>query len=556
MSFVQDAPRLGNQFDDDRVLQSYLARVLPPDILADVTPELHAMGGVVAEVLYPLSLADRLAEPRLIHYDAWGNRSDEIQLTRLWQEAEPIAARYGLVATAYQPRHGPLARVHQFALVHLFTPSSDMFSCPLAMTDGAARTLLESGNRALIDRALPRLTSRDPDTFWTSGQWMTELTGGSDVGRSETVARQDEAGIWRLFGRKWLTSAITSQMALTLARPEGNGPGGSGLALFYVETRDEAGRLNGIQVDRLKDKLGTRKLPTAELTLTGAAATPVAGLADGVRNITPMLNVTRLWNSMSAVAYMRRGLALATDYATRRIAFGAPLAQQPLHRETLAALTAEYAGAFHLSFFVAELMGRAENSNADEQDGRLLRVLTPVTKLLTAKQAVAAVSEILECFGGAGYVEDTGLPVLLRDVQVLPIWEGTTNVLALDTLRALRAVDGLEPVLRWQRELAHTIEDPHLVEVARQATAALVHAETWLGAALQAGRPTVEAGARRLAFTIGRAAEVTLLARHAQWSLRHEQDTTARADALRLAQHGIDHIIDPPIDTQQSTIDH
>ncbi len=171
------------------------------------------------------------------------------------------------------------------ALVYLFTPSTDVYSCPLAMTDGAARTLSVSANAALRERALPRLTSRDPRQFWTSGQWMTESTGGSDVGLSETVARQDEQGGWQLYGRKWFTSAATSQMALTLARPEGNPAGGKGLALFYLETRDSQGRLDRILVHRLKDKLGTRKVPTAELTLDGALAQPVMGLNDGVKNI-------------------------------------------------------------------------------------------------------------------------------------------------------------------------------------------------------------------------------------------------------------------------------
>lgn len=128
------------------------------------------------------------------------------------------------------------------------------------MTDGAARTLLESRNSRLIDRAVPHLTSRDPGQFWTSGQWMTESTGGSDVGLSQTSARRDASGVWRLNGKKWFTSAANSQMALTLARPEGNGPGGSGLALFYLETRRADHSLNGIRIERLKDKLGTRKV--------------------------------------------------------------------------------------------------------------------------------------------------------------------------------------------------------------------------------------------------------------------------------------------------------
>ena len=128
---------------------------------------------------------------------------------------------------------------------------------------------------------------------------MTETPGGSD-GETETAARRGEDGRWRLHGRKWFTSAATSQMALTLARPEGNPSGGRGLALFYLETRDGDGRMNGIRIDRLKDKLGTRKLPTAELTLDGTVAVPVRGLDGGGRGIAPMLNVTRTWNAVSA----------------------------------------------------------------------------------------------------------------------------------------------------------------------------------------------------------------------------------------------------------------
>src|SRR5262249_8644710 len=154
-----------------------------------------------------------------------------------------------------------------------------------AMTDGAARTLLASGNAALVDRYVPLLTSRDPDKMWTSGQWMTERTGGSDVSQSETIARLD-GNQWRPYGTKWFTPATTAQMALTLARPEGSGDGSRGLALFLVELRDAGGRLRDIAVNRLKDKLGTRKVPTAELTLAGTPATLVGATSEGVRAIT------------------------------------------------------------------------------------------------------------------------------------------------------------------------------------------------------------------------------------------------------------------------------
>ena len=540
MPFIQQPPELGNQYTADRALRSYLARALPGDMLAEIEPGLKAMGELAGGKLYRFQLADRENEPTLAHWDAWGNRVDRIEVTPLWREAERIAAEEGLVAIAYERRHGLLSRVHQFALVYLFTPSTDIFSCPLAMTDGAARALTASGNRALVDRAVSRLTSRDPREFWTSGQWMTEATGGSDVGLTQTVARQ-ENGRWRLYGRKWFTSAIASQMALTLARPEGNPAGGKGLALFYVETRDAEGRLNGIQVNRLKDKLGTRKVPTAELTLDGAAAELVADTSDGIKRIAPMLNVTRTWNAVSAVALARRGLALARDYAGKRVAFGAPLAEKPLHLDTLAGLEAEFQGALHLTFFTAELMGREEAGKASPEQEKLVRLLTPIAKLVTAKQSVHILSEVIESFGGAGYVEDTGLPMLLRDAQVLPIWEGTTNVLSLDLLRALEAAGGLGVLRREIGILLREVREPDLVKISAVVERAVEQAGAWLEKTRGAD---VEAGARRFAMTLGRAVELALLASHAQWSLTHEKDPRARAAARRFAAHGVTLTVD------------
>jgi len=540
MPFTQSPPKLGNQWDEDLALRSLLARLLPAEVLAEVEPSLREMGRLSAE-LYPEQLADLPNEPRLVQWDAWGNRVDRIELTPLWRTAERIAAEHGVVATAYERAHGPLSRVHQFALAYLFTPSTDIYSCPLAMTDGAARALLDSGNDELIGRAVPHLTSRDPAAFWTSGQWMTETMGGSDVGNSETTARRGDDGLWRLYGRKWFTSAATSQMALTLARPEGNAPGGRGLALFYLETRGEDGRLNGIRIDRLKDKLGTRKLPTAELTLDGTVAVPVRGLEGGVRGIAPMLNVTRTWNAVSATALMRRAVALARAYASRRRAFGATLDRLPLHVDTLAGLQAELEGALHLTFRVVELLGRAEAGELDDGGRALLRILTPIAKLTTARQGVTVASEAVEAFGGAGYVENTGLPTLLRDAQVLSIWEGTTNVLSLDVLRAMQDGGGLDPLVGEVARCASDVRDASLAAPVQAALRAVERAAAWLREARHAGEAEVQAGARRFALTLGRALEATLLAGHAQWAL-DRGDPRPAAAARRLAANGIDLI--------------
>jgi acyl-CoA dehydrogenase len=543
MQFQQAPPTLGNQYEDDSVLRSYLMRSVPADVLREIKPTLVEMGRLAGGDLYQRQLADRLNEPTLTQWDPWGNRIDRIELTPLWRIAERIAAEHGVVATAYEQKHGRFSRVHQCALAYLFTPSTDIYSCPLAMTDGAARTLLGSGNQALIERAVPHLTTRDPKEFWTSGQWMTELTGGSDVGTSETIARPhpDQSQHWLLYGRKWFTSSATSQIALTLARPEGNPSGGRGLALFYLEMRDEQGCLRNISIDRLKDKLGTRKVPTVELTLDGTPAQLVLGTTDGVRNITPVLNITRLWNGISAVSLMRRSIALALDYAHKRTAFGALLSEKPLHMDTLAGLQAETEAAFHLAFLVAELTGRAETNEIDEEQSLLLRLLTPLMKLTTGKQVVAVVSESLEAFGGAGYVEDTGLPMLLRDAQVLPIWEGTTNVLSLDAVRALGGDDRAFNALKAEvTRCLVSVHDNRLAEPARIVHSALGHAESWLAEARKAGAPVLEAGARRFALTLGRATELALLCRHAQWSKENEGDVRATGAARRFGASGID----------------
>ncbi len=538
--FQQQPPNLVNQYADDRVLRSFLHRVLPAAVLAQVAPELMTMGDRAGGELYRLQLADRRNEPTLTQWNAWGERVDEIELSPLWRRAAHLAAEYGLVALPYEQTYGPTSRLIQFALAYLFHPSTDVYTCPLAMSDGAARTLLRAGDPALIERALPRLTSRDPARCWTSGQWMTELSGGSDVGRSETIARPAPDGSWRLYGRKWFSSATTGQIAL--ARPDGGAPGARGLTLFYVELRDADGRLQGIQVNRLKDKLGTRKVPTAELHLEGAPARLVGALAGGVRAIVPMLQVTRIWNSVMAAATMRRGIALARDYARRRIAFDVPLSRQPLHVETLAALQTEFEGAFHLSFLVAGLLGADEVGTADEQQTRLLRVLPSVAKLTTGRQVVEVLSEVIEAFGGAGYVEDTGLPALLRDAHVLPIWEGTTNVLALDTLRALAQPGTWEAIIGLAAHTSAGIADPELAAAGRQACAALAHARRWFDTA--GARPQIERGARRLALTIGRSLELALLIAHAAWSLAQERDGRARIAAVRFARSPIDLIAD------------
>ena len=441
--FFQTAPTLLHPWHEDAALQAWFQARVPASYRKCWQPGLERLGERAVTEMPALAAAAERQPPEHIPYDPWGHRIDEIRVSDAWCRLEAIASEEGVVATAYERSDGAWSRVHQFLRLYLYQPTSAICSCPMAMTDGAARVLELHADEALRERVLPHLLSRDPDRFWTSGQWMTERSGGSDVSGSETEAIAREGGEFGLHGVKWFTSATTSRMAMTLARVRDGEQADEKLSLFFVETRDEeTGLLRNIRVNRLKDKLGTRALPTAELTLEGTPARMVGERGRGVATISSILNITRLYNACCAAGYLGHGLRLATDYARKRHVFGRPLIDQPLHRETLADLATEHQAAFQFVFECARLLGREECGEASEDERVLLRLLTPVAKLYTARQAVAGCSEVLECFGGAGYVEDTGLPALLRDAQVLSIWEGTTNVLSLDLLRALGQADG------------------------------------------------------------------------------------------------------------------
>jgi putative acyl-CoA dehydrogenase len=512
--FFQAPPVLKNQYQDDGVLRAWLKANMRGEVLREIQSGLERLGEKAAgEMLFMAADAEAQA-PRHIPYDAWGRRMDRIEVAEGWKSLHRVAAEEGIVATAYERQHGPWSRVHQSVRLYLYNPSSAICSCPMAMTDGAARVLELHADADLRKRWLPHLLSRDADNFWTSGQWMTERTGGSDVSGTTTLALL-ENGSYRLHGTKWFTSAVTCQIAMTLARDEALDADGK-LSLFGLELRDAQGNLNNIFVHQLKDKLGTQALPTAELTLQGTPALRIGEPGRGVKTITTILNITRFYNAVCAVSYMRRGLALAEDYARRRRAFGKLLIEHPLHRETLADLHAEFTGALHLVMHLSVLLGRDETGVASADDQALLRLLTPVAKLYTAKQAITVASEVLECFGGQGYIETTGLPALLRDCQVLSIWEGTTNVLSLDVLRVIEKAEALEVLAADVKRHLAALQRPELVVLRVSIQRALKDVVAWPETAAKSGRDTLETGARRFAFSIARIYTAALLAGAAQ----------------------------------------
>jgi acyl-CoA dehydrogenase len=510
LRFVQEMPDPPDPYRGDPLLRAWLRRHLagsPDPAGRAAASRLTALAGEVAGELREAHREAEAHPPRLVRYDPWGARIDRVETAPGWETHRRAAARHALVALPYLPgtraQWGTAARVVQHALLHLYGPESATFSCPVAMSDGAAALLGHPEvDPEIRDTWQPRLLATDPDTAITSGQWMTEAAGGSDLARATTTARSTPDG-WRLTGEKWFCSAIDAEVAIALARPAGADGGSRSLVPFLVPRYQE-----GVRVHRLKDKLGTWALPTAEVGLRDATAYPLGEPhRPGLVRMMTLVQVARLHNAAAAAAGMRRGLAYARAFATTREVAGGRLSTSPLHRATLGTLGVDTAGAFALAAHAFALLGKVEVEE-DPQAAAELRIVAPLAKLATARLSVAAASELLECFGGAGYIEDTGIPRLLRDAQVLPIWEGTTNVLALDVLRAAVRDDAGKPLLARLDTAADAA--PALADPLRAATSQA--REQLAAAAADPYAVPVVAGARDLALRLAYALAGALLA--------------------------------------------
>ncbi|XP_060755354.1 acyl-CoA dehydrogenase family member 11-like [Neoarius graeffei] len=539
--FFQERPLLRNPFTQDALLRGYLRRHLP---LQEVQLDLSEFGERVVCEIDDLGRQCEQNPPRLQPYDAWGHRVDHIITCDAWTRMKHISAQEGLVAAGYERRFGEWSRVYQMSKLYLYAPSAGLYTCPLAMTDGAAKVIESLGMP--IKEVFERLTTRDEKRFWTSGQWMTERKGGSDVANgTETVAQQQEDGSYRLYGFKWFTSATDADITLTLARiadHHGNTIQGSvGVSLFCAEVWDSEGRTNGVEIQRLKDKLGTRQVPTAELLLDGMRAQLLSEKGRGVASIANMLTLTRIHNTVSAVAVMRRIIQLGREYSTKRSVFGKLLKDHPLHVQTLSRLEVETRAAFLLMMEVCRLLGREETGTATERETHLLRLLTPVAKLYTGKQAVAVVSEGLECFGGQGYIEDTGLPALLRDAQVLSIWEGTTNVLSLDVLRTISKSSGCAlQAFFFDVEERLRVANPTLLPAVQSLSSSLSALARFIQTAESRPPESLQLAARDLAYSIARIYMGALLVDHASWEGASHPDIYA---ALRWCECDVHPVV-------------
>uniref|UniRef100_A0A3Q1EU48 Acyl-CoA dehydrogenase family member 11-like n=1 Tax=Acanthochromis polyacanthus TaxID=80966 RepID=A0A3Q1EU48_9TELE len=505
-SFFQEKAVLKNPFLEDTLLRGYLRRHLPQEV---VFSDLCAFGERVAKEVDGWGRECEVNPPRLVHFDPWGRRVDHIVTSEAWRRMKDLSAQEGLVAIGYERSFGEWSRVYQMSKLYIYCPSSGLYTCPLAMTDGAAKVIQSIGVSWPVEEAYSRLTTRQPELFWTSGQWMTERQGGSDVGQYLMDGWMDV---------HWLHSRpMVSTVALQLEDPL------HGVCMFslcmLVNCPYKYLKIVDVLICFLQHQLSDE--------------------GRGVASIANMLTITRIHNSVSAASTMRRVLQLARDYATRRTAFGKLLKDHPLHMQTLARMEVETRGAFLLVMDVCRLLGREESGIATQLDTHLLRLLTPVVKLYTGKQAVAVVSEGLESFGGQGYIEDTGLPGLLRDAQVLSIWEGTTNVLSLDVLRCVARSSGMvlhAYFTHVKSLLAGASSVSSLAPAVKAVDGSLSELEEFVHVAASRGQSYLELAARDLAYSLARIYTGALLIDHACWKGASPSDSYA---ALRWCEQDL-----------------
>ncbi|OQP01206.1 isovaleryl-CoA dehydrogenase [Geobacillus sp. 44C] len=386
---------------------------------------------------------DREGQPRLIKYDRFGNDISEVWVNEGYQQTAKQTYETGIVGYLHKPipelgRKGNY--IYSYAQGYILSQVEPGFYCPVTLTMATAYLLEHFADEDLKKKYLPHVISTGEVELYEGATFLTERQGGSDVG-ANAVRAVPCGDHYKLYGEKYFASnAGRCGVATVLARIDGSEPGTKGLSLFLVPWRNEDGTLNGIQIRRLKDKLGVRAVPSAEVVFEGAKAYVIGDPKKGFYYMMEALNLSRVCNAVASIGIMKRALEEAKQYATNRTAFGHTLTSYPMVRETLANLTArqevQTSACFELiSFFDRVMTAPKEATEVEKAWNRLLIALL---KMRTAEEAIAFAHEAIEMHGGNGYIEDFVTPRLLRDAQVLTVWEGTANILGLEVLRLMR----------------------------------------------------------------------------------------------------------------------
>jgi alkylation response protein AidB-like acyl-CoA dehydrogenase len=445
-----------NLYESDLILRDYISRHFSEKAKQFLDGKLDQLGEVAAIKMDELSQKADKNGPVLKKRNKFGENIDDIEFHPAYWELMDIAAESEMFYLKYHPdkREEFTGSRHQmgFALGQLYAMSELGQYCPHCMTDGAALLIEQFGDAEDKKRLLPKLGARSGDEVFSGAMFLTEKSGGSDVGNNLCTAKRIEGDIYRLNGEKWFCSNVNADVIMALARTGPVEKGTRGLSLYLVEKELPNGERNPMEIIRLKDKLGVRSMASAEVQFNDTIGKRIGEKGKGFKVMTHMINISRNYNSVAALAGHRRAIIEAWQYLNYRKTFGKRAVEHALIREKFQELGSKYLADFALVWRGLRAMDAAETGNEDEQ--HLLRMLTPMAKWWSAENAVYSVRECMELMGGNGYIEDFVMPKLLRDVNVLPIWEGSGNIIVLDMLRATKKSHGLDIIFEKIEEAA------------------------------------------------------------------------------------------------------
>lgn len=433
-----------NFFTEDKHLQAVLQKYLEPSFYQWAQGELTEFGGSCAGEIDERAVhTDREGQPKLIKYNRMGEDISEVWVNEGYKKTVEETYNRGIVGFVHKeiPALGKSGNyLYSYAQGYLLSQSEPGFYCPVTLTMATAYLLEHYADEEVKERFLPHVISTGEVDLYEGATFLTERQGGSDVGANETKAVLHESGHYLLHGEKYFASnAGQCGVAMVLARMEGAPAGTKGLSLFAVPWRKEGGSLNGIQIRRLKDKLGVRAVPSAEVMFEGADAYLVGEPSKGIYYMMEALNLSRVCNAVASIGIMRRAYLEAREYAGNRHTFGDQLINFPMIRESLVKMAVKLEVETSALFELIALFDRVmrKEGKVSEKDVALNRLLIALLKKETAEQAVHFSHEAIEMHGGNGFIEDFVTPRLLRDAQVLTVWEGTANILGLEVLRLM-----------------------------------------------------------------------------------------------------------------------
>lgn len=501
-----------NAFEEDGEFEALLRLYLRDDLLQHLRPHLFRLGELAGGPLDGLAHTADNHPPTLQHRTRTGVDQQRIVKHPAYVEMERLAfGEFGLAAMSHRPGvlgwPATMPAAAKYAMTYLFVQAEFGLCCPLSMTDSLSRTLRKFGSPELVERYLPALLTQDLDGLAQGAMFMTEQGAGSDIAATVTMARRDGEA-WKLTGDKWFCSNPDAALAMVLARVEGAPEGMRGVSLFLLPRTLQDGTPNAYRIIRLKDKLGTRSMASGEIRLEGATAYLIGELGRGFVQMADMVNNSRLSNGVRAAGMMRRAAAEALFIARHRKAFGRRLIDMPLMKRQLTKIILPGEQARTMMFQAAEALRRSDSGDGTAYP--LVRILTPMLKFRACRDARRVTGDAMEVRGGCGYIEEWSDPRLVRDAHLGSIWEGTSNIVAQDVIRAIvresslevlrEHLDGLlerseihasakaqlSALLECACRLAEMATQPGSDGLARQAASGLYHASSAIAMAWEA----------------------------------------------------------------------